>query len=165
MNERRITNLENDLRIARKELDNEKEECEKELSTLKMKLINQERDSELKLKEVELEARQITTQFNDIKLKCKQLKDDNERQNTELNQIKAELSNRDNEYEKRRSKLIAEYEKKMRVLEIEKGYSSERAMTNEGKIRLLLRQEQALCDKWRTDYYKMAKHYEGKDEA
>ena len=52
----------------------------------------------------------------------------------------------------------------MRVIKKEKGESRKREKTNEGKIRLLVRQEQALCDKWRTDNYKMEKNYEGKDE-
>ena len=162
MNALRIKKLEDNLEATRSELDTERITFEKELQDSKLKLSNQMKEYMLKLKEEEIELRQVRSQLNEMRTRCEELTADKNKQQERINALTTELTMRDNEYERRTEELISDYKKKVRTLEMEKEYSSGRAMTGEEKIKLLLRQEQALCDKWRTDYYKMSKHYEGK---
>lgn len=150
--------LEEAIKAVKEDADSEKKELESKLLELKVRI----KDVELKCKEAELEASFLKRQLKEETRKAEELSAENERMRGDLDKVRKQLMVQENDYGRKVQSLSADYESTVQKLKAENAYYSGRLTADEDEIRLLLRQEEALCSKWRTDYYNLNKYHEDK---
>eukprot|EP01022_Parablepharisma_sp_SALTPOND_P001079 TRINITY_DN105550_c0_g1_i1.p1 TRINITY_DN105550_c0_g1~~TRINITY_DN105550_c0_g1_i1.p1 ORF type:complete len:741 (+),score=110.18 TRINITY_DN105550_c0_g1_i1:1102-3324(+) len=160
ISKRKIQALEESLQSVKRDAESEKAGSEKELFTVKMGLNEQLRDSELKRKEADLQLNYLKAQLEELKKQYKNLEAEREQKVSEIEKLTAELKLQDKEHQEKLEEVNSKHYKTMTDLQRETEYSKSKSASGDEKVRFLLKQQEALCEKWRKDYYTMNNYYE-----